>query len=300
MSQLPRKMLSEGSKLCVRHLLPRSETRTDFSRLYYSVVTFKSMATLTFGLTLVRHGETHYNKEGLLQGQGFDSLLSETGLQQAEAAGCYLKDVQFSNVFVSDMQRAQQTAEAIVKHNRSCSALQMVCDPLLKEKSFGIAEGRRMQDLKDMAQAVGQPFTDFTPPKGETQEQVKGRVKEFLEKMLQQIGAEHWHNRREDETSVSAPPETSPVVGQADDGVKGVPVHTLVVTHGVVIYVAVRFFVEELHCSLASDFDRAHMFSLSPNTGLCRFMLTMRKEDDRFKLSGIRCVFLHRRDHCIL
>ncbi|XP_031159722.1 probable fructose-2,6-bisphosphatase TIGAR A [Sander lucioperca] len=253
------------------------------------------MAALTFGLTLVRHGETQYNKEGLLQGQGIDSLLSETGLQQAEAAGCYLKDVEITNVFVSDMLRAQQTAETIVKHNSSCSALQMVCDPLLKEKNFGIAEGKRVQDLIEMAQAAGQPFTDFTPPKGETQEQVKERVKEFLDKMLQQIGAEQWRDRGEDETS--APPETSPVVGQADDGVRGVPVHTLVVTHGVVIYVAVRFFVEELHCSLPSDFDRARMFSLSPNTGLCRFILTMRKEDDRFKLSGIRCVFLHRGDH---
>ncbi|KAF1387264.1 hypothetical protein PFLUV_G00103560 [Perca fluviatilis] len=294
MFQLPRKMLTEWSKLSVRHLLSRSETRTDFSRLYYSAVALKSMAALTFGLTLVRHGETQYNKEGLLQGQGIDSVLSEIGLQQAEAAGCYLKDVEFTNVFVSDMLRAQQTAETIVKHNSSCSALRMVCDPLLKEKSFGIAEGRRVQELIEMAQAAGQSFTDFTPPKGETHEQVKERVKEFLEKMLQQIGAEHWH-----ETSASAPPETSPVVGQADDGVRGVPVHTLVVTHGIVIYVAVRFFVEELHCSLPSDFDRAHMFSLCPNTGLCRFILTMTKEDDRFKLSGIRCVFLHRGDHVI-
>lgn len=31
-----------------------------------------------------------------------------------------------------------QTAETIVKHNSSCSALQMVCDPLLKEKVSGI------------------------------------------------------------------------------------------------------------------------------------------------------------------
>ncbi|TDH09147.1 hypothetical protein EPR50_G00083680 [Perca flavescens] len=299
MFHVPRKMLTEWSKLSVRHLLSRSETRADLSCLYYSAAAYKSMAALTFGLTLVRHGETKYNKEGLLQGQGIDSVLSEIGLQQAEAAGCYLKDVEFTNVFVSDMLRAQQTAETIVKHNSSCSALQMVCDPLLKEKSFGIAEGRRVQELIEMAQAAGQPFTDFTPPKGETHEQVKERVKEFLEKMLQQIGAERWRDRGGDETSASAPPKPSPVVGQADDGVRGIPVHTLVVTHGVVIHVAVRFFVEELHCSLPSDFDRAHMFSLSPNTGLCRFILTMTKEDDRFKLSGIRCVFLNRRDHVI-
>ncbi|XP_035521213.1 probable fructose-2,6-bisphosphatase TIGAR A [Morone saxatilis] len=262
-----------------------------------SVVNSQSMKALRFGLTIVRHGETPYNKQGLLQGQAIDSPLSEIGLQQAEAAGRYLKDVKFSNVFVSDMLRAQQTAEAIMKHNSSCSGLQMVSDPLLKEKSFGIAEGGRVQDLKEMAKAAGQSFPGFTPPNGETQDQVKERAKEFLEKMLQKIGAEHWHNRGEDETSLSAPQETSPPEGKADDGVRGFPVHALVVTHGAYICVAVRYFVEELDCSLAPSSDKAHMFSLSPNTGLCRFVLTIRKEDGRFKLSEIRCVFAHRGDH---
>ncbi|XP_010796139.1 probable fructose-2,6-bisphosphatase TIGAR A isoform X2 [Notothenia coriiceps] len=141
---------------------------------YSSVVNLQqSMKALTFGLTLVRHGETQYNKEGLLQGQLIDAPLSESGLQQAEAAGCYLKHVLFSNVFVSDMLRARQTAETIMKHNTSCLGLQAVWDPLLKEKSFGTAEGGRVQDLREMAKAAGQTFLDFTPPEGETQEQDK-------------------------------------------------------------------------------------------------------------------------------
>lgn len=41
-------------------------------------------------------------------GQTVDSALSEVGLQQAEAAGVYLKDVKFNSVFVSDMLRAKQ------------------------------------------------------------------------------------------------------------------------------------------------------------------------------------------------
>uniref|UniRef100_A0A3Q0R7X8 TP53 induced glycolysis regulatory phosphatase a n=1 Tax=Amphilophus citrinellus TaxID=61819 RepID=A0A3Q0R7X8_AMPCI len=242
-------------------------------------------------------GETQYNKDGLLQGQAIDLPLSETGLIQAEAAGWYLRDVKFSNVFASDMLRAKQTAETIMKCNSSCSALQMVCDPLLKEKSFGIAEGGRLQDFKDMAKAAGQSFPGFTPPGGETQEQVKERVKEFLEKMLQQIGAEHFHERGQDEIALSAPPETSPAEGKADDGVKDVPVHALVVTHGAYMCVAVRYFVEELRCCLPQGSDKAHMFSLSPNTGLCRFILTLRKQNDRFVLSALRCVFIHRGDH---
>lgn len=127
--------------------------------------------------------------------------------------------------------------------------------------------------------------------------QVKERVKEFLEKMLQQIWAEHWHDRGEDESSLSASPEPSPVEGKADDGVRGVSVHALLVTHGAYMCVAVRYFVEELHCSLPLGSDKAHMFSLCPNTGLSRFILTMRKEEDHLKVSGISCVFVHRGDH---
>ncbi|XP_017274413.2 probable fructose-2,6-bisphosphatase TIGAR A [Kryptolebias marmoratus] len=256
------------------------------------------MKALTLGLTLVRHGETTYNKEGLLQGQAIDAPLSETGLQQADAAGLYLKNVVFSNVFVSDMLRARQTAEKIMQHNSSCLGLQMVCDPLLKEKSFGVAEGGRVQDLRAMAEAAGQSFPGFTPPGGETQEQVKERVKTFWEKMLQQIGAEHWRDgRQEDVTSVTLPRDPSPVEGGADDGVRGTPVHALVVTHGAYMCVAARYIVEELRCRLPPGVDEVRMFSLSPNAGLCRFTLDIIKQGNRFVLSGIRCVFVHRAQH---
>lgn len=118
-----------------------------------------------------------------------------------------------------------------------------------------------------------------------------------MEKMFQRIGAEHWHDREQEETSSPAPPGTSPVEGKADDGVRDIPIHALVVTHGAYMCVAVRYYVEELHCCLPPGCDKAHMFSLSPNTGLCRFILTLTKEEDRFMLSQISCVFIHRADH---
>lgn len=127
--------------------------------------------------------------------------------------------------------------------------------------------------------------------------QVKMRFKEFLEKMLQQIGAEHFSERGQDDSSLPAPSQTTPTEGKADDGVKDIPVHALVVTHGAYMCVVVRYFVEELHCRLPLGSDQAHVFSLSPNTGLCRFIITVRKQDDEFILSGIRCVFIHRGDH---
>lgn len=243
------------------------------------------MGTLRLGLTLVRHGETEYNKAGLLQGQGIDSALSETGQQQAAAAGFHLRDVGFSHVFSSDMLRARQTAEKIMQQNSSCAGLQMVCDPLLKEKSFGVAEGGRIEDLKEMARAAGASFPGFTPPEGETPEQVKQRFQRFLDNMLQRIGTELWPVG--DVPSRDASP--------ADDAwAGGLPAHALVVTHGAYMSVAARYLVEELRCGLPAGCDRQRMFSVSPNAGMCRFILSVSKEGSRFLLSGTRCVFMHR------
>lgn len=115
--------------------------------------------------------------------------------------------------------------------------------------------------------------------------------------MLQQIWDEHWCDGGEDENSASAPAEPSCNEGTAEDGVRGIPVHALVVTHGAYMCVAVRYFVEELCCSLSPGSDKTTMFSLSPNTGLCRFILTMRKEEDCVKLAKVCCVFVHRNEH---
>lgn len=115
--------------------------------------------------------------------------------------------------------------------------------------------------------------------------------------MLQQIQSQHWHDGAEGGNAAAVTPEPSPVEGKADDGVKSVPVHVLVVTHGAYMCVAMRYFVEELHCPLPEGCDKTRMFSVSPNTGLCRFLLTVRKENHSLKPSRIHCVFMHRADH---
>lgn len=43
---------------------------------------------------------------------------------------------------------------------------------LLLTQGFGVAEGRHKSDLKNMANAAGQSCRDYTPPGGETLDQV--------------------------------------------------------------------------------------------------------------------------------
>lgn len=55
----------------------------------------------------------------------------EKNTQLMYVSMCWLDDVNVYYLF--------QTAETIMKHNRSCSGLQLVCDALLKEKVSGIS-----------------------------------------------------------------------------------------------------------------------------------------------------------------
>ncbi|XP_010885405.2 fructose-2,6-bisphosphatase TIGAR B isoform X2 [Esox lucius] len=259
---------------------------------------------LTFTLTLVRHGETQYNKDKLLQGQGVDTPLSEPGQLQAQAAGLYLRDIRFSNVFVSNLQRARQTAEIIMRNNIHSSEVEMVFDPLLRERGFGIAEGRPKEDLKNMANASGQSCRDYTPPGGETLEQVRLRCKKFLKALYQRMVDDHCSSGQghaavgTEAGAGAAVSETDvPPAGLPDDGMEGIHLHALVVSHGAYIRVAVRHFVEDLQCTLPQVQRMSQVFSACPNTGISRFILTLSPGESGPVPSAVRCVFTNRRDH---
>ncbi|XP_038595098.1 fructose-2,6-bisphosphatase TIGAR B [Micropterus salmoides] len=261
----------------------------------------------TFSLTLVRHGETRYNREKLLQGQGVDMLLSETGVQQGEAVGRYLSDITFNNVFASNLQRAIQTAEIILRNNTHCSGKEMILEPLLRERGFGIAEGHPKEDLKNMANAAGQSCRDYTPPGGETLDQVKLRFKRFLKVLFKQMLDQHGGSRPDasaeaseagDATNGTAAAASGVACGgSADDGLQGVPVHALVLSHGAYIHVAIKHLVEDLKCSLPAGVKMSQLFSPCPNTGVSRFILTLSQSESGPVLTAARCCFTNRKDH---
>lgn len=85
--------------------------------------------------------------------------------------------------------------------------------------------------------------------------------------------------------------------GSSDDGLQGVPVHALVVSHGAYIRVAIRHLVEDLKCSLPPGVKMSHLFSPCPNTGISRFILTLSQSESSPVLSAARCVFTNRKDH---
>ncbi len=77
---------------------------------------------------MVRHGETQWNVESRIQGQG-DSPLTASGLEQAEAIAGRLSSERFDVLVASDLGRAMQTAAAIA---RRCGH-SIIPDPRLRE-----------------------------------------------------------------------------------------------------------------------------------------------------------------------
>ncbi|KAM4712176.1 fructose-2,6-bisphosphatase TIGAR B [Anableps anableps] len=252
---------------------------------------------LTFTLTFIRHGETQYNRDKLLQGQGVDTPLSETGVLQCKAVGRYLRDIKFCKVFVSNLQRAVQTAEIIVRSNSHCSGMEMVLEPLLRERGFGVAEGRHKEDLKNMANAAGQSCRDYTPPGGETLDQVKLRFKNFLQDLFKQMLEEHAPSGQETSSAGDGASSDVSSHGSASDGLQGASAHVLVVSHGAYIRVAVKHLVEDLRCDLPAGVKMSQLFSPCPNTGISRFVVTLSRTESGPQLSATRCLFTNRKDH---
>ena len=81
---------------------------------------------------IIRHGQTDWNKEKIMQGQT-DIPLNETGILQAKAQGKELKNILFDCVYCSPLIRTRQTLENL---NIKCKIAPFF-DERLKERNYG-------------------------------------------------------------------------------------------------------------------------------------------------------------------
>ncbi|XP_052496008.1 fructose-2,6-bisphosphatase TIGAR isoform X2 [Budorcas taxicolor] len=204
-----------------------------------------------FALTVVRHGETRLNKEKIIQGQGIDEPLSETGFKQAAAAGIFLKDVKFTHVFSSDLKRTKQTVHGILEKNKFCKDVTVKYDSRLRER-------------------------------------LKMRGKDFFEFLCQLILKEASQNEQFSQDSPSSCLESSLAeifpLGKncastfnSDSGAPGLAASVLVVSHGAYMRSLLDYFLTDLKCSFPATLSRSELTSVSPNTGMTVFILNFEK-----------------------
>jgi broad specificity phosphatase PhoE len=124
-------------------------------------------------LYLIRHGETFGNVLKIIQGQKESkySLLNKKGLLQVKKLGERFKDVHIDFVYSSDLIRAVDTANEILKFHPK---LKLKIDKLLRERYFGKYEGKHYSDDFNW---------DNLPLDIESNTLLQKRAKDFLDKI---------------------------------------------------------------------------------------------------------------------
>ncbi len=89
-------------------------------------------------LFLVRHGETIENQKGICQGQ-MEGTLSDNGIEQAKRVAETLKSEKIDIIYSSDLKRAVDTANEVVKYFPSSPLYQ---DKRIRERYFGSFQGK--------------------------------------------------------------------------------------------------------------------------------------------------------------
>jgi broad specificity phosphatase PhoE len=126
-------------------------------------------------LTLIRHGETQANLDGVWHGS-IDTPLTERGLLQAQRVARFAAEHlrQATALYASPLQRARLTAEAIA----GGLELELCVDEGLVEYDLGEWEGKTYRDLFEEHKLWHhmKRDPDFAPHGGESPRQVAERI----------------------------------------------------------------------------------------------------------------------------
>ncbi|HOA22699.1 MAG TPA: MSMEG_4193 family putative phosphomutase [Aggregatilineales bacterium] len=135
-------------------------------------------------LVLIRHAQNDWVKTGRLAGWTPGVHLNEEGRRQAEALGERLASAKLQAVYSSPLERAVETAEAVVKHY---PGLTVQIEEGVGEVAFGGWTGERLRKLRrrrlwDIVQNYpsGARF-----PEGESFRETQNRVIDALERIAQ-------------------------------------------------------------------------------------------------------------------
>lgn len=133
-------------------------------------------------LWLVRHGETEANVAGLYSGHA-PTPLTEKGIAQAQTLHTLLRQVPFSQVLCSELERARHTARLVLADRD----LPLQIKPELNEMFFGDWEMRHHRDLTledaDNYAAWCNDWQNAAPTNGEGFQTFARRVERLIDQL---------------------------------------------------------------------------------------------------------------------
>lgn len=100
-------------------------------------------------IIFVTHGEAIENAQGIIMGQLIGGKLSSLGKLQAHKLGEQLKNTEIDSVYCSDLSRAIETANEILKYHKN---LKLNLSKELRERDFGMYQGKRKDEIKELGE----------------------------------------------------------------------------------------------------------------------------------------------------
>ncbi len=94
---------------------------------------------------LIRHGQTEYNRVGIVQGSGVDSDLNDYGRAQAQAFFETYQRIQFDKIYTSALKRSIESVQGFIGLGIPHEALKG-----LNEISWGKKEGQKITPEEDV------------------------------------------------------------------------------------------------------------------------------------------------------
>ncbi len=134
---------------------------------------------------LVRHGETDFNRKGIIQGRGVNMPINEKGRAQAKSFYRFYKNEGFEKVFYSSLIRTRQSIQHFLD-----DGLNSESTALIDEMDWGIYEGKENSDaLKLIFQQYLKSWKnkeyELGAPEGETPLELQSRLKAFIKQLEQ-------------------------------------------------------------------------------------------------------------------
>lgn len=137
-------------------------------------------------LTLVRHGESHWNLENRFTGW-VDIDLTAKGELEAAAAGRTLRDIPVDVLFTSVLTRAIRTAD-IALSEAGIEGLPVHRDQALNERHYGDLQGLNKAETAEKFGAeqvhAWRRSYDIPPPNGESLKDTQARVAPYYESQI--------------------------------------------------------------------------------------------------------------------
>lgn len=144
------------------------------------------MSTVIREIFLVRHGETDFNKAGIVQGRGVNSSINENGQIQAKKFFEHFKHIEFNAVLASTLQRTQQTLQPFTEVGYALNIYEE-----LDEINWGIHEGKitTYETRNHYHEIINQwkaGNIDLCIEQGESPLQLQQRQLKFIQEILPQ------------------------------------------------------------------------------------------------------------------